>query len=95
MINHPQHKKYFAMRRLNLNHLHTFSLVIAHGSFSAAAERLHLTQPAVSLQVRQLEDQLNLRLIERVGKRLKPTSAGGALLQHISRTAAVVEDTLL
>ncbi|KWT01810.1 LysR family transcriptional regulator [Pseudomonas savastanoi] len=83
------------MRRLNLNHLHTFSLVIAHGSFSAAAERLHLTQPAVSLQIRQLEDQLNLKLIERVGKRLKPTSAGTMLLEHIARIDAVVEDALL
>ncbi|GFZ65914.1 LysR family transcriptional regulator [Pseudomonas amygdali pv. eriobotryae] len=83
------------MRRLNLNHLHTFSLVIAHGSFSAAAERLHLTQPAVSLQIRQLEDQLNLKLIERVGKRLKPTSAGTTLLEHIARIEAVVEDALL
>lgn len=53
MIYHPQHKKYFVMRRLNLNHLHTFSLVIAHGSFSAAAERLHLTQPAVSLHYKE------------------------------------------
>ncbi|KPC00512.1 LysR family transcriptional regulator [Pseudomonas amygdali pv. lachrymans] len=95
MIYHPQHKKYFSMRRLNLNHLHTFSLVIAHGSFSAAAERLHLTQPAVSLQIRQLEDQLNLKLIERVGKRLKPTSAGTTLLEHIARIDAVVEDALL
>ncbi|KPW93227.1 Regulatory protein, LysR:LysR, substrate-binding [Pseudomonas savastanoi] len=95
MIHHSQHKKYFAMRRLNLNHLHTFSLVIAHGSFSAAAERLHLTQPAVSLQIRQLEDQLNLKLIERVGKRLKPTSAGTTLLEHIARIEAVVEDALL
>lgn len=94
MIFHPQHKNYFAMRRLNLNHLHTFSLVIAHGSFSAAAERLHLTQPAVSLHVRQLEDQLNLQLIERVGKRLKPTSAGHTLLEHITRIDAVVEDAL-
>ncbi|WP_057455477.1 LysR family transcriptional regulator [Pseudomonas savastanoi] len=83
------------MRRLNLNHLHTFSLVIAHGSFSAAAERLHLTQPAVSLQIRQLEDQFNLKLIERVGKRLKPTSAGTTLLEHIARIEAVVEDALL
>ncbi|KWS89655.1 MULTISPECIES: LysR family transcriptional regulator [Pseudomonas syringae group] len=83
------------MCRLNLNHLHTFSLVIAHGSFSAAAERLHLTQPAVSLQIRQLEDQLNLKLIERVGKRLKPTSAGTTLLEHIARIEAVVEDALL
>lgn len=95
MIYHPQHKKYFAMRRLNLNHLHTFSLVIAHGSFSAAAEHLHLTQPAVSLQVRQLEGQLNLQLIERVGKRLKPTSAGTTLLEHILRIDAVVEEALL
>ncbi|EPN52120.1 regulatory protein LysR, partial [Pseudomonas syringae pv. actinidiae ICMP 18807] len=95
MIYHPQHKKYFAMQRLNLNHLHTFSLVIAHGSFSAAAEHLHLTQPAVSLQVRQLETRLNLKLIERVGKRLKPTSAGNTLLEHIARIDAVVEDALL
>ncbi|MBI6854958.1 LysR family transcriptional regulator [Pseudomonas cichorii] len=83
------------MRRLNLNHLHTFSLVIAHGSFSAAAERLNLTQPAVSLQVRQLEEHLNLRLIERVGKRIKPTSAGSTLLEHASRIDAVVEDAML
>lgn len=95
MICHSQHKKYFAMRRLSLTHLHTFSLVIAHGSFSIAARHLHLTQPAVSLQVRQLEDQLNLQLIERVGKRLKPTSAGKALLEHIVRIEAVVEDALL
>ncbi len=95
MIHHPQHKKYFAMRRLNLNHLHTFSLVITHGSFSAAAERLHLTQPAVSVQIRQLEEQLNLRLIERVGKRIKPTSAGETLMEHVSRIDAVVEDALL
>lgn len=94
MINHLQHKNYFAMRRLNLNHLHSFSLVIAHGSFSAAAEHLHLTQPAVSLHVRQLEEQLNLQLIERVGKRLKPTSAGDTLLAHIARIDAVVEDAL-
>ncbi|NAT38867.1 LysR family transcriptional regulator, partial [Pseudomonas syringae pv. actinidifoliorum] len=83
------------MQRLNLNHLHTFSLVIAHGSFSAAAEHLHLTQPAVSLQVRQLETRLNLKLIERVGKSLKPTSAGNTLLEHIARIGAVVEDALL
>ncbi|GFM81859.1 LysR family transcriptional regulator [Pseudomonas cichorii] len=83
------------MRRLNLNHLHTFSLVITHGSFSAAAERLNLTQPAVSLQVRQLEEHLNLRLIERVGKRIKPTSAGSTLLEHASRIDAVVEEAML
>ncbi|WP_249677221.1 LysR family transcriptional regulator [Pseudomonas abieticivorans] len=83
------------MRHLNLTHLHTFAQVISLGSFSAAAERLNLTQPAISLQVRQLEERLQLRLIERVGKRLKPTSAGSTLLEHISRIDAVVEDALL
>lgn len=83
------------MQRLNLNHLHTFAQVIAHGSFSAAAERLNLTQPAVSLHIRQLETRLNLRLIERVGKRIKPTSAGLTLLEHIGRIDAVVNAALL
>lgn len=83
------------MQRLNLTHLHTFAHVIEHGSFSAAAERLSLTQPAVSLHIRQLEARLNLRLIERVGKRIKATSAGSTLLEHIGRIDAVVEEALL
>ncbi len=95
MICHPEHKQNFDMNRLNLNHLHTFAQVIGHGSFSAAAERLNLSQPAISLHVRLLEQRLNLRLIERVGKRLKPTAAGLTLLEHIGRIDAVVEDALL
>lgn len=83
------------MQRLNLNHLHTFALVIQQGSFSGAAELQALTQPAVSLQIRQLETRLNLKLIERVGKRIKPTSAGNTLLEHIGRINAVVDDALL
>ncbi|VVE24970.1 LysR family transcriptional regulator [Pandoraea soli] len=82
------------MRRLNLDQLHTFSEVLDAGSFSAAAARLDLSQPAVSLQVRQLEQRLNVRLVERVGKRLKPTSAGLALLDHARRIDAVVEDAM-
>jgi DNA-binding transcriptional LysR family regulator len=95
MIADRQHKKNFEMQRLNLNHLHTFSRVVACGSFSAAAHQLGLTQPAVSLQVRQLEQRLNLRLIERVGKRLKPTSAGAVLMEHVTRIDAAVEAALL
>lgn len=95
MISYPQHKKNFEMHRLNLNHLHTFSQVIACGSFSTAGEKLGLTQPAVSLHIRQLEQRLNVRLIERVGKRIKPTSAGTVLLEHITHIDAAVEDALL
>ncbi|MGE3065991.1 MAG: LysR family transcriptional regulator [Hyphomicrobiaceae bacterium] len=70
------------MRGFNLDQLQTFVDVIAHGSFSAAAERLNVSQPAVSLQIRQLEKRLGVRLIERVGKRATPTPAGAELLRH-------------
>ncbi len=82
------------MQPLNLNHLNSFSEVIHHGSFSAAATALNLTQPAVSLHIRLLEQRLNLRLIERVGKRLKPTTAGLTLLRHIGRIDSVIDDAL-
>jgi DNA-binding transcriptional LysR family regulator len=76
------HEGSFAMQRLNLDQLGAFAAVIELGSFSAAAERLQLTQPAVSLQVRQLEKRLGTLLVERVGRRARPTAAGAALLPH-------------
>lgn len=70
------------MRNLNPDHLEAFARVAALGSFSAAAAHLHLTQPAVSLQVRQLERRLGVRLLDRVGRRATPTPAGEELLRH-------------
>ncbi|MEN3348979.1 MAG: hypothetical protein V7632_2614 [Bradyrhizobium sp.] len=78
------------MKNLNLAYLESFRVVIACGSFSAAAERLQLTQPAVSLQVRQLEKSLNTTLIERVGRKARPTAAGSALLSHAEQISAAV-----
>ena len=78
------------MRGLSLDQLGTFAEVIAQGSFSAAADRLDVTQPAVSLQVRQLERRLGVRLIERVGRRATPTPAGAELLVHARRIAGAV-----
>lgn len=82
------------MRGFNLDHLQTFADVVRLGSFSAAAARLNLTQPAVSLQVRQLEQKLGLRLIERVGRRAAPTAAGRTLLQHAGDIDAAVNAAL-
>jgi DNA-binding transcriptional LysR family regulator len=73
------------MRRLNLDQLHTFMEVAAQGSFSAAGRRLNLTQPAVSLQVRELEQRLGMRLIERVGRRAYLTAPGRSLIKHAER----------
>ena len=80
------------MDELKLNQLQTFAEVIAHGSFSAAAERLHISQPAVSLQVRELEKRLGVRLIERVGKRATPTAAGEQLVIHAKRIGEAVAE---
>lgn len=82
------------MRGLNLDQLRAFADVSALGSFSAAAARLNLTQPAVSLQVRQLERRLGVRLIERVGRRAQPTAAGRDLLRHIRKIDEAVADAV-
>jgi DNA-binding transcriptional LysR family regulator len=70
------------MRNLNLDQLEALREVVALGSFSAAAQRLSLTQPAISLQVKQLEARLGVRLVERIGKRAFATAAGRDLLAH-------------
>lgn len=82
------------MAGLKLDQLQTFAQVIALGSFSAAAERLQLSQPAVSLQVRELEKRLGVRLIERVGRRATPTAAGSELLGHARQIGEAVEAAL-
>jgi DNA-binding transcriptional LysR family regulator len=82
------------MRALNPDHLATLSEVIAVGSFSAAAQRLSLTQPAVSQQIRQLERRLGVRLIERVGKRARPTAAGAELLKHARHIEAAFDTAI-
>lgn len=82
------------MRGLSLDHLHTFAEVAELGSFSAAAERLNLTQPAVSLQIRQLERRLGVRLLERAGRRSTPTPAGVVLLEHARRIDTAVAGAL-
>ena len=82
------------MRGLKLDQLQTFLEVVELGGFSAAAERLQLSQPAVSLQVRQLERRLGVRLIERVGKRTRPTVAGVELVAHARRIGADVQGAI-
>jgi DNA-binding transcriptional LysR family regulator len=82
------------MRGLNLDYLRTFVDVVELGSFSAAAERLNLTQPAVSLQIRQLEKRVGVALIERVGRKARPTAAGVELLEHAGQIDAVVAAAL-
>lgn len=82
------------MTTLNLGYLATFRLVVQRGSFSAAADVLGISQPAVSLQVRPLEQFLQARLIERTGRGVKATAAGMALLLHGERIEQAVNEAV-
>jgi DNA-binding transcriptional LysR family regulator len=73
------------MRSLNLDQLRTLLEVVEHGNFSAAARRLNLTQPAVSLQIRELERRFGVRLIERLGKQAHATVPGHELAAAAKR----------
>ena len=61
---------------MELRHLRYFAAVAAHGSFNRAAQNLHLTQPALSRQVKDLEDELGVPLLERGTNAVKLTDAG-------------------
>ena len=82
------------MRRLSLDQLRAVVEVVRLGSFSAAARSLNLTQPAISFQVRELEERLGLLLIERLGKRAYPTAAGAELIEHAHRIDRDVDDAM-
>ncbi|HLK82168.1 MAG TPA: LysR family transcriptional regulator [Xanthobacteraceae bacterium] len=82
------------MGRPSLDHFQTFAHVIDLGSFSTAAQRLEISQPGVSLQVRQLERRHGIRLIERVGRRVTAIAAGEELPDYARRIDGVVMDAL-
>lgn len=62
--------------------------VFDHGSFSAAARSLHLSQPALSTAVRELEASVGATLLDRLGRQVIPTAAGRALEPHLRRSLA-------
>jgi DNA-binding transcriptional LysR family regulator len=68
------------MRGLNLDQLRTLLTVVESGSFSAAARKLHLSQPAVSAQIRELERRFGVQLLERLGKQAHATPPGRDLV---------------
>src|SRR5215207_2115066 len=73
---------------LDVAKLATLRAVLAHGSFSAAATAIGLTQPAVSRQVSQLERRLGTQLVRRTQRGVLPTEAGTVLLEHTEAVLA-------
>lgn len=78
---------------METQNLHAFVRVAETGSFSAAAEQLHITQPAVSKRIAALEDQLSVRLFDRIGRQIRLTEAGRVLLPSAHKILQTVKET--
>jgi len=77
---------------LTLRQLKVFEAVARHLNYTRAAEVLHLTQPAVSMQIRQLEESLGLQLLEQLGKRIHLTEAGHEVLAYARTITQELEE---
>jgi DNA-binding transcriptional LysR family regulator len=79
---------------MDTRQLAAFCAVVDRRSFSQAAEQLGVTQPAVSLQIRSLEQRLGERLLDRSGRRVEPTEAGLRLYRSAQRMLALEQQLL-
>lgn len=82
---------------VTLRQLRVFEAVARHLSYTKASRELHLSQPAVSMQIRQLEDDIGISLFEKIGRKVGLTEAGRELFDYsrsISRSLQEMEEVL-
>lgn len=77
---------------MEFDHLKGFYFVAKLGSFTEAASRLYLTQPAISLQVKALEKEIGERLFDRVGRTIRLTPAGEVLFKHVEELIGKLDE---
>ena len=82
------------MDQLNYHHLRYFREVATEGNLSKAAQRLNVSQSALSMQIRNLEERLGHALFERVGRKLVLTEVGHIALDHAERIFSAGEELL-
>lgn len=82
------------MRELNLDQLRTLVTIVDLGTFSAAAQALHLAQPTVSLHVSELESRMGAALLVRGARRVQPTLIGSVLVERARRLLREADDIL-
>jgi LysR family transcriptional regulator, cyn operon transcriptional activator len=68
-----------------LRHIRYLTAVVDHGSFTKAAQMLHVSQPALSQQIKELEDRLGAQLLDRSGRQVRPTDRGAVYLRYVRR----------
>jgi DNA-binding transcriptional LysR family regulator len=79
---------------MDFDHLITFVEIAKQGSFSRAGQKLFRSQPAVSAQIRQLEQEYGQKLFDRVGKSVQLTAAGEALLEYAGKLLTLRNESL-
>src|SRR5579872_5437025 len=79
---------------MDFDHLVTFLEIAKQGSFSRAGQKLYRSQPAVSAQIRQLEQEYGQKLFDRVGKYVRLTVAGETLLEYANRLITLRNESL-
>jgi DNA-binding transcriptional LysR family regulator len=77
---------------MDVRNLEVFLSVAKHLNFTRAGEEVNLAQPSVSVRIRQLENEVGLKLFEQLGKKIALTEAGLSLIPHARRVMAAVED---
>ncbi|HZO22512.1 MAG TPA: LysR substrate-binding domain-containing protein [Steroidobacteraceae bacterium] len=80
------------MRNVTLRQMKVFAVVARHLSFTRAARELHLTQPAVSQQIRLLEQEVGLPLFEKIGRKVHLAPAGEELLRYANQTLELLRE---
>src|SRR5512145_1374422 len=80
------------MRNVTLRQLRVFAAAARHQSFGKAADELHLTPPAVSMQIRELEEHVGLPLFDRSGRQVALTVTGEYLLVYVRKVLATLKD---
>ena len=80
------------MRNVTLRQMRVFAMVARHLSFTRAARELHLTQPAVSQQVKLLEAGAGVPLFEHLGRKVRLTPAGAELLRYANQAIDLMRE---
>jgi LysR family cyn operon transcriptional activator len=77
-----------------LRHVRYLKAVVEHGSFTRAAQALHVSQPALSQQIKELEERVGAQLLDRSGRRVRATDLGTIYLQHAGRALEELDQAI-
>jgi LysR family transcriptional regulator, low CO2-responsive transcriptional regulator len=80
------------MKNATFRQLRVFNEVAKHLSFAKAAQSMHLTPPAITMQIKELESHIGLPLFDRTGKKVSLTTTGEYMLVYVRKILATLKD---